>query len=132
MQPIPPLTVVFVEEDALVAMNGAEVLQEAGYRVVAAEGVAGALSIMTSGQDVGAIVIDAGFAGASLGVALACRVRDNWPAVRVVLTSGRPRSQLVAFPEGAVYLPKPWSSGSLVRAINEMLQPGSLHRSRQR
>jgi FixJ family two-component response regulator len=54
------------------------------------------------------------------GLELAAEIRERWPFVQVLVTSGRvfPAS----LPEGVVFLPKPWTAECLARSVNEAVE----------
>ncbi len=53
------------------------------------------------------------------GLVFSRHVRERWPHIQVVVSSGRVRPERGELPEGAVFLPKPWTEESLVRHVSE-------------
>ena len=64
------------------------------------------------------------------GTAVAARLREQWPELRVLYTSGYPRNELGSEEiggSGADFLPKPFTVRELERKIGELLaaEPGA-------
>jgi CheY-like chemotaxis protein len=107
--------VLVVEDEAMIREFVAEDLQEAGYKVLMASDADAAVDILEVRHDIGLIFTDVNMPGSMDGLQLAACVRDRWPRVHIVVTSGR------SFPAdklgGAVFVPKPYYGGSIVDAI---------------
>jgi hypothetical protein len=54
------------------------------------------------------------------GLQLARVVRDRWPAIRLLLTSGRPPRSLEALPPGGRFLAKPYAVADVLRHVGEL------------
>jgi CheY-like chemotaxis protein len=59
-------------------------------------------------RDVSMMFADVRLPGAMDGVDLAWEVKQRWPRLPVVLTSGQPRERVRELPPGVAYVPKPW------------------------
>jgi len=119
-----PIVVLLAEDEALVRMMAADVLrEEGGFKVVEAANGDEALSVLEATADVRALVTDVEMPGSLDGFTLARVVKQAWPDIGVVVTSGRvaPRSQ--ELPSGVVFIPKPYRPAELVAAVRVVMPP---------
>jgi CheY-like chemotaxis protein len=92
--------VLVVEDEVLVRMMLADVLDEAGFRVIEAAHADEALSVLTALPEVQAVVTDVEMPGGSMnGFALAREVRTQRPDIGVLIASGRAAPNLGDLPE---------------------------------
>ena len=101
--------VLVVEDDPLVLMSAAEALRDAGLRVAEAETADAALAMLQAADGgVDLVFTDVETPGELDGLALARRIRQQWPALPVIVTSGRVRPEPAALPDTAHFLGKPY------------------------
>ncbi len=106
-------TVLLVEDDGLIRMTTAEILQDAGFVVVEAASAEEALTALQS-IHVDVLVTDINLPGAS-GRDLAARARTLRPSALVVFATGDPTS--VKSEKDAIILSKPYDAEDLQSAI---------------
>lgn len=108
-------TVLLVEDDALIRMNSAEILQSAGYVVVEAGSAEEAhLALQTALIDV--VVTDLNLPGAS-GEHLAAFAQELRPSARVIYATGD--ATAVKLDAGVRLLPKPYDAAALLSAVGD-------------
>jgi hypothetical protein len=56
------------------------------------------------------------------GLKLAHFVRDRWPPVKIVATSGQARITDSDLPEGGRFLPKPYSAAQITTTLLELTE----------
>jgi len=100
-----PLIVLVAEDEALVRLVANEMLTDADYRVVEAHDGQEALAILGAKNTVRALLTDVNMPNVD-GLELAKIVRQRWPHIGVVVTSGRPLPS--ALPAGARFISKPY------------------------
>lgn len=115
------LTILLVEDDALIRMNTAEILQDAGYIVVEAASAEEAMAALET-VPFDLLVTDVNLPGAS-GAELASRARTVRPSAAIVFATGDTSS--VASQMGAGILAKPYDAEGLVGAIQSTFSQGS-------
>lgn len=116
-------TVLLVEDDALIRMNTAEVLEEAGFVVVEAGSAEEAMAaLQTTPIDV--LVTDINLPGAP-GTELAARARGLRPDVAVVFATGD--ASTVAKDDRASILIKPYSDRTLLASLGGASAPLHTH-----
>ena len=89
----PRMLVLVVEDQTLVRMFMADFLDEAGFKVFEAVGADEALTVLEARPDVQAVVTDIEMPGSMNGIELTHVIRDRWPGIGVVVTSGRQRPE---------------------------------------
>lgn len=111
-------TVLVVEDETLVRLLANDILTEAGYRVLEARDGQEALTILGVHDAVAAVVTDVTMPNVD-GLALAKIVRQRWPSIGVVVTSGLPKPP--DLPEGARFIPKPYGPDTVVEVLEAVL-----------
>ena len=110
-------SVLVVEDDPILRMDAVAMLEAAGLDVVQFETGDSALAyVLEQSESVGAIFADVQTPGDTDGLDLAASIASNWPAIRIVLTSGRvqPRQDL----QGNIrFLSKPWVPADVLGAL---------------
>src|SRR4051812_10592218 len=79
--------ILIAEDEMLVRMNAADILQEAGYHVVEARDGVEAIALLEIRDDVAALFTDLAMPKMN-GVELANIVGDRWPHIGIVITTG--------------------------------------------
>ena len=121
MSGVIPLSILVVEEEAIVRMLAVDVLQEAGFSVIATAHADEALQILENrASDIHVVFSDAHLPDFMNGTGLAGHVRACWPWIGVMLTSGKAVPPLDAIPGDICFLPKPYALGDLVNRVHEI------------
>ncbi|MDB5551991.1 MAG: response regulator receiver [Rhizobium sp.] len=81
--------ILVVEDEPLIRFDTACTLEAAGFKVVEAENADDALNQIQHNPDIGLVITDINMPGTMSGLALAIRVRELWPRIRVVVASGQ-------------------------------------------
>jgi CheY-like chemotaxis protein len=108
-------TVLVVEDDFLTRDFAQEALEEAGYQVMVTSDADTAVAILEARQDIHLVFTDIDMPGSMDGLKLAAAVRDRWPPVHIIVTSGKLGP--LAIPTSAIFIPKPYGSAAVVAAI---------------
>lgn len=112
-------TLLLVEDDVFVRMHAAEVLEEAGYRVIEAANADMAFSVIQADPHaIHVLVTDVNMPGSMDGCDLAREVDRNWPWIRLVVTSGHAHFSDADIPDHGRFVPKPWVADAVLRAID--------------
>ncbi len=114
--------VLIVEDEPLIRMYAADLLEEGGFNVIEATTARAALAILEKRNgDVSALFTDVDMPGDMNGLVLAGIVYSRWPHIAILVTSGVVR-MVGALPGGGVFLGKPYASAAPVRIIRELIQ----------
>ena len=108
-------TVLVVEDEVLIREVVKDELEDAGYTVVIAEHADAAIAILESRQDIHLVFTDIDMPGSMDGLKLAASVRDRWPPVHIIITTGKSRPGSI--PANALFIPKPYVGRNVVAAM---------------
>jgi CheY-like chemotaxis protein len=114
--------VLIVEDEFLVRMGTRDAVETAGFDVLEAGDADEAIALLTARNDISLIFTDVHMPGSMDGLKLAHFVRDRWPPVKIVATSGRARISDSDLPEGGRFLPKPYSAVEITATFRELIQ----------
>jgi CheY-like chemotaxis protein len=110
--------VLIVEDEDLVRMMAVDMLEDAGLAIMEAATADEAWAILESRSDIGVLFTDIEMPGSMNGFALASRVAERWPHIRLVLTSGRSRPAPRDVPDHGKFVPKPYLADQVLSAFN--------------
>jgi CheY-like chemotaxis protein len=108
-------TVLIVEDDLLVRELLNEELGASGYDVLMAGNADEAIEILERRSDIHLVFTDIDMPGSMNGLKLAAAVRDRWPPVHIIITTGKARPSEI--PANALFIPKPYLCASVVSEI---------------
>jgi CheY-like chemotaxis protein len=114
-----PLVLV-VDDEFLVRLNALSLLEEAGFGVLEAGSADEAIAILERRKDIRIVLTDINMPGTMDGLRLAHAIRDRWPPIELVLTSGRMCVCDEDMPERGVFLGKPYEPSELVRMVRSL------------
>ena len=115
-----PMRILVVEDETFVRMDVVEMLREAGFDVLEAANADEAIQMLERDSDIRLVFTDIDMPGSMNGLQLAAAVRDRWPPVRIIATSGHFKIQAGDLPADARFIPKPYQSAQIVSAIREL------------
>lgn len=111
-----------VDDDGLLRMDVAEILETAGFRTMEAETGDEAMTVLEQHHlDVVLLFSDVEMPGSRNGFALAREVAVKWPAISIVIASGRLLPGDGELPEGAHFIGKPFSAEVVHGHLREVL-----------
>ena len=112
------MVILVVEDEGLINLTVSEDLRRAGHMVISAYSADQAIAILESRNDIRLVFTDVDMPGSMDGLRLAAAVRDRWPPVQIVITSGKhPETSL---PEGMPFVPKPYRLEELLRTLETL------------
>jgi two-component system, response regulator PdtaR len=116
-----PLPLVLVVDDEfLVRLNALSLLEEAGFGVLEAGSADEAIAVLERREGIRIVFTDINMPGSMDGLRLAHAIRDRWPPIDIVLTSGRMCVRDEDMPERGVFLGKPYEPGELVQMVRSL------------
>jgi len=122
-----PATILAVDDDRAIRSLLEQVLREAGYRVLVADGGWSAIHKFESSSAPVELLLTDVIMPDLTGPVLAERLRVKKPDLRVLFISGFHDADLVqrfVTRKGFTLLPKPFTVEALLRVVREALQPG--------
>lgn len=113
-----PVIVLVAEDETLLRLLANDMLTDADYRVVEAQDGREALAILDAKNTVRALLTDVNMPNVD-GLALARIVRQRWPHIGVVVTSGRPMP--AGMPDGARFISKPYRYEDVLQELEAVI-----------
>jgi CheY-like chemotaxis protein len=110
--------ILLVEDDPLVSLITAEILQDAGFDVLEAVDASEALALLNTGRPLDLVITDIRMPGQMDGVQLAGIVKNSWPGLPVALLSSHLERRQH---EADLFIPKPFDPDRLVEAVRRLL-----------
>ncbi|MDQ1902659.1 response regulator [Paracoccus sp. WLY502] len=112
------------DDSPLIRMDAQAILTEAGFRVFTAAGFEDAMEILASrGHGIRLLFTDVQMPpGKMTGCDLALRCARDWPEIAVIVTSGAMPPKPGDLPEGALFVPKPFTEETVRRCIRELMK----------
>jgi CheY-like chemotaxis protein len=111
-----PLILV-VEDDAILRISATSILEGAGFDTLDASSADEAIVHLEANRLILIVFTDIDMPGSMDGLALAVVIRNRWPPIDLVLTSGHVLVADQDIPARGHFLPKPYTSEQLVRVI---------------
>ena len=110
--------IMVVDADVLERMGAADMFLEAGYRVLEAGNADEALRLFETNTDIRVLFTDVSMPGSMSGADLALDVAKRWPAIGIIMTSGRPRPDKL--PSSMRFHDKPYEPTAVLRQATAM------------
>jgi CheY-like chemotaxis protein len=110
------LATVLIVEDEFLVRNVLQIeLEEASYDVILADNADGAIAILEARADIHLVFTDIDMPGSMDGLKLAACVRDRWPPIHIIITTGNARPREI--PANALFIPKPYVGRTVIEAM---------------
>jgi CheY-like chemotaxis protein len=113
--------ILVVEDEALIRIWAADLLEENGFSVLEAKDADAALKVLEARPDVKLLFTDVQMPGSLNGMELAREVHARWPHILLVITSGRERPTRGEIPDDGRFVAKPYSAEELLGQVNDLL-----------
>ncbi len=112
-----PLVLV-VEDEPLLRLHALDVIEDAGFDVIEARDADQAIAILEARTDIRIVFTDIDMPGSMDGLRLAAAVRNRWPPIEIIVTSGNVNPRPDELPARGFFFPKPYSDDRLVQALH--------------
>lgn len=112
--------ILVVEDEPLVLMFATDMLEEAGFEVLSAIDAEAALTHLEVRDDIRVMFTDVDMPGDINGIQLAANVRSRWPAINIVITSGKPLAGGWMLPADVPFFSKPYLHHRILTVIEKM------------
>ena len=112
------------DDSPLIRMDAQAILTKAGFRVFTAAGFEDAMEILASrGHGIRLLFTDVQMPpGRMTGCNLARRCARSWPEIAIIVTSGATPPEAGDLPQGALFIPKPFSEEAVRGCIRQLLK----------
>lgn len=109
--------VLVVEDEALLLFSIADELRDLGFNVLEARNADEALARLETHDNIAVVFTDIDMPGSMDGLQLTALVDQRWPAMKVVVTSGKKLPDRSAMPARVQFLSKPYAIEQVALAI---------------
>ncbi|MDB5523106.1 MAG: Two-component response regulator protein [Rhizobium sp.] len=117
------IAVLVVEDEALLRMGIVDELHDAGFEVYEASNAIEAIALLAANSRIELMFTDVDMPGGDDGLKLAAAVRDRWPPIKIIVTSGLRNVDIDSLPVESRFMPKPYNPDTVIRSIREMTEP---------
>ncbi len=117
------LHVLVVEDEPLQRMMAIDLVEDAGFEAIGAADAEEAVRILEARSDIRIVFTDIDMPGSIDGMMLAAAIRDRWPPIEIIITSGHIREEEVVIPVRGVFFPKPYDTRRVTQKLVEFGAP---------
>ena len=121
MMPDSPVYVLVVEDDFLSRLHAVNLVEDAGYIAVEASNADEAITILEARKDIRIVFTDIDMPGSMDGLKLAHAIRERWPPIELILTSGHFDLRDDEIPERGRFFPKPYRDQEIISALQHFV-----------
>lgn len=112
--------VLVVEDEPLLRMMAVDMVDDAGFEVVEATDATQAIEILERRADIRIVFSDIDMPRGLDGMKLAALIRERWPPIELILTSGKLVPQPEEMPARGVFFSKPYRDRDVIAAMRRM------------
>jgi CheY-like chemotaxis protein len=112
--------VLVVEDEPLLRMMAVDLVEDAGFDAVEAASADEAVHILESRLDIRVVFTDIDMPGGQDGLKLALAIRDRWPPIEIIITSGKRMPLASDMPERGVFFAKPYKRDEVMTTMRRM------------
>ena len=115
------VSVLVVEDEALIRMDIADQLEREGFFVFEAANADQAIVVLNAEPSVRIMFTDIDMPGSMDGLKLAAAVRERFPPVQIIVTSGHRMVEINEMPDGSVFFGKPYQHAAVMASMRQLL-----------
>ena len=115
------LVVLVVEDEPLLLIDAVDLVTEAGFEAIGVKNADEAIRVLESRDDIRIVFTDVNMPGSMDGIRLAHAVRNRWPPIEIIVTSGLTLANVQELlPERGVFFPKPYTPAQVASALHRL------------
>ena len=115
--------VLVVEDEALIRMSAAHMVEDAGFASVEAGDADEAMGILEGRDDIRAVFTDINMPGSMDGWKLAHAIRGRWSPIHLIITSGLAVPGERRMPENGRFICKPYTAERVTAVLYDLFGP---------
>ncbi len=115
------ITVLVVEDEPMLRIDIAIILEQEGFRVFEARNADQAIDILNAHAEIHVMFTDIDMPGSMDGLKLAAAVRDRWPPIKIIITSGHRHLSDDMLPVEGRFFDKPYDPGVIIQTMKQMV-----------
>ena len=112
--------VLVVEDEPILRIDAVDLVEDAGFEAIEAAGADEAVRILESRPDIRIVFTDIDMPGGMDGLRLAAAIRNRWPPIEIIITSGKRHPRADELPARGVFFSKPYSREKVVDVMRRM------------
>ncbi len=113
--------VLIVEDEPILRMAAADMVETAGFEPVEAADATQAVEILETRMDIRIVFTDIKMPRGIDGLKLAALIRDRWPPIHIIVTSGNKPGPVDGLPTREVFFSKPYVESEVVLAMRNFV-----------
>ncbi|MDO3441376.1 response regulator [Agrobacterium sp. V1] len=117
---MPMQKILVVEDEPLLRMAAVDMFEEEGFEVIEARDAIEAIEILEQRTDISVVFTDVDMPRGMDGMKLAAIVRDRWPPLHIIITSGHMTPSEESLPAGSKFFSKPYREHEVIGEIRRM------------
>lgn len=111
------VAILVVEDEPLLNLDISDALSAKGYEVIAVTKADDAIKALEFRSDIHTIFTDIDLPGSMDGLKLAAAVRDRWPPVNIIVTTGMRAPRREEIPARSLFIAKPYRNAQVLDAV---------------
>ena len=113
--------VLVVEDEALQRLDAVATVEAAGFQAIGVSNADEAISMLETRDDIRAVFTDVQIPGSMDGLALTRLVKNRWPKVAALVTSGKTNIAEADLPRGVPFFRKPYLPFQIQAALRHLI-----------
>ena len=118
--PLKRQLVLVVEDEPILRMAALDMVEDAGFEAVQATDATDAVRILETRPDIRIVFTDVDMPRGVDGLKLAALIRERWPPIHVIVTSGKAEIGRMKLPADCVFFDKPYDERRVVAEMHRM------------
>ncbi|MGB8754978.1 MAG: response regulator [Pseudolabrys sp.] len=106
-----------VENELLLSVDISDALKDDGYDVITVANADEAIKVLETRNDINTIFTDIDLPGSMDGLKLAAAVKDRWPPVHIIVTTGMSAPRRDQMPAKSLFIAKPYRNAEVLEAL---------------
>jgi len=115
----PWIYVLVVEDELLSRLHAVSLVEDAGYVAIEAANADDAIAILEARKDIRIVFTDIDMPGSMDGLKLARAIRDRWPPIDLILTSGHFGVRDSDLPARGRFFAKPYRDEEIISTLRQ-------------
>ena len=113
--------ILVVEDEPLIRMHAVDMIEYAGYEVIEAGNADEAIALLETNANIQVVFSDIDMPGSMDGFKLLAAVRNRWPPIKLIATSGHVKMQDGDLPKDGHFISKPYRADQLAKTIRDSI-----------
>ncbi|KJZ30347.1 chemotaxis protein CheY [Paracoccus sp. S4493] len=112
--------VLVIEDEPILRMAALDMVEEAGFDPIGATDATDAIRILESRHDIRIVFTDVDMPRGVDGLKLAAFIRERWPPIHIIVTSGKMEVGRMKLPVDCVFFGKPYDERRVIAEMHRM------------